>query len=410
MIRQYRTIREVAAPLMVIKNVVGVTYGELVEIMLPDAAPRLAKVLEVDGDAAVVQLYENADGVSIDASKARFLGRPHQLAVSADMLGRVFDGMGRPVDNGPEILAEAFCDIAGRPVNPVARDCPGGFIQIGVSAIDGFAPLVRGQSLPIFSAPGLPHTRLAAQIARQAKFPEKEKVAVVFAAVGITAEDYDFFMREFGRGGAIDRMATFVTLADDPPAQRIVVPTVAMTAAEQLAFEHDMDVLVIMTDMMNHADALREVSAASGETPGRRGYPGCLHAELASIYERAGRRVGKSGSVTLLPILTVPDGDENHPVADMTGYTTEGRIVLSPDLMRRGVTPPVDVLASSSRFGGSRGSDDVTDRLFEAYLKKDAEFCDAFEARFVSQGCDEDRTIEETLKIGRELLESHENL
>ncbi|MCF0120570.1 MAG: V-type ATP synthase subunit B, partial [Oscillospiraceae bacterium] len=330
MIKEYRTISEIVSPLMMIKGVSGVTYDELGEIELPNGEVRHCKVLEVNGDTAVVQLFENAAGINLKQSKVRFLGHPLELAVSGDMLGRVFSGMGKPKDGGPDIIAEEMCDINGLPMNPAARDYPNEFIQTGISTIDGLNTLVRGQKLPIFSGSGLPHAQLAAQIARQAKVlgDESSNFAVVFAAIGITFEESEFFIQEFNRTGAIDRTVLFSNLADDPAVERIATPRMALTAAEYLAFKKDMHVLVILTDITNYAEALREVSAAKKEVPGRRGYPGYLYTDLATMYERAGRRIGKSGSITMIPILTMPEDDKTHPIPDLTGYITEGQIIL----------------------------------------------------------------------------------
>ena len=434
MIKEYKTIHEIASPLMIVEQVAGVTYDELCEIQLPDGSLRRGKVLEVNGDRAVVQLYESAAGINLAESKVRFLGHPLELAVSEDMLGRVFNGMGQPIDGGPEILAEAHLDINGLPMNPAARAYPAEFIQTGVSTIDGLNTLVRGQKLPIFSGSGLPHANLAAQIARQAKVPGDEgKFAVVFAAIGITFEESEFFVQEFKRTGAIDRTVMFSNLADEPAVERISTPRMALTAAEYLAFEKDMHVLVILTDITNYAEALREISAAKKEVPGRRGYPGYLYTDLATMYERAGRRLGKSGSITMIPILTMPEDDKTHPIPDLTGYITEGQIILSRELHRKGIVPPVDVLPSLSRLkdkgiGAGKTREDhagVLNQLFAAYAAgKDAKelmtilgesalsetdkhyaaFAEAFEQKYVNQGNEVDRSIEETLAIGWELL------
>ena len=435
MIREYRTIQEIVSPLMVIRNVEGVTYDELAELELPNGEVRRCKVLEVDGDAAVVQLFESAVGINLAASKVRFLGRPLELAVSGDMLGRVFSGMGKPIDNGPEVLAESHKDINGLPMNPVSRDYPNEFIQTGVSSIDGLNTLVRGQKLPIFSGSGLPHAQLAAQIARQARVlgNETDNFAVVFAAIGITFEEAEYFVQEFNRTGAIDRSVIFTNLADDPAVERIATPRMALTAAEYLAFEKDMHVLVILTDITNYAEALREISAARKEVPGRRGYPGYLYTDLATMYERAGRRIGKAGSITMIPILTMPEDDKTHPIPDLTGYITEGQIILSRDLHRKGIMPPIDVLPSLSRLkdkgiGAGKTREDhanTMNQLFAAYsrgkeakelmvilgesaLSADdllfAKFSDEFEARYVSQGYDDNRSIIDTLTIGWDLL------
>ena len=434
MIREYKTIQEIASPLMIVKNVEGVTYDELAEIELPNGEVRRCKVLEVEDDHAVVQLFESAQGINLAQSKVRFLGHPLQLGVSEDMLGRVFNGMGEPIDGGPAILAEEHRDINGLPMNPAARAYPAEFIQTGVSTIDGLNTLVRGQKLPIFSASGLPHAALAAQIARQAKvLGDNENFAVVFAAIGITFEESEYFIQEFRRTGAIDRTVVFSNLANDPAVERIATPRMALTAAEYLAFEKDMQVLVILTDITNYAEALREVSAAKKEVPGRRGYPGYLYTDLATLYERAGRRIGKSGSITMIPILTMPEDDKTHPIPDLTGYITEGQIILSRDLYRKGIIPPVDVLPSLSRLkdkgiGEGKTREDhsgTMNQLFAAYArgkdakelmtilgeaalsdddKQFAKFADAFEQRYVNQGNDTNRTIEDTLNLGWELL------
>ena len=434
MIKEYKTIQEIASPLMIVKNVEGVTYDELAEIELPNGEVRRCKVLEVEDDHAVVQLFESAQGINLAQSKVRFLGHPLQLGVSEDMLGRVFNGMGEPIDGGPAILAEEHRDINGLPMNPAARAYPAEFIQTGVSTIDGLNTLVRGQKLPIFSASGLPHAALAAQIARQAKvLGDNENFAVVFAAIGITFEESEYFIQEFRRTGAIDRTVVFSNLANDPAVERIATPRMALTAAEYLAFEKDMQVLVILTDITNYAEALREVSAAKKEVPGRRGYPGYLYTDLATLYERAGRRIGKSGSITMIPILTMPEDDKTNPIPDLTGYITEGQIILSRDLYRKGIIPPVDVLPSLSRLkdkgiGEGKTREDhsgTMNQLFAAYArgkdakelmtilgeaalsdddKQFAKFADAFEQRYVNQGNNTNRSIEDTLNLGWELL------
>ena len=434
MIKEYRTIQEIAGPLMLVQNVQGVTYGELAEIRLQSGEIRRCKVLEVDGDNALVQLFESSTGINLAGSSVRFLGHGIELGVSVDMLGRVFDGLGNPIDDGPELLPEKRLDINGLPMNPAARAYPSEFIQTGVSAIDGLNTLVRGQKLPIFSGSGLPHADLAAQIARQAKvLDNSSQFAVVFAAVGITFEEADFFINDFRRTGSIDRTVMFMNLANDPAIERISTPRMALTAAEYLAFDQGMHVLVIITDITNYAEALREVSAARKEVPGRRGYPGYMYTDLAGMYERAGRREGSEGSITLIPILTMPEDDKTHPIPDLTGYITEGQIILSRDLYRKGLRPPVDVLPSLSRLkdkgigeGKTRADHSgVMNQLFAAYARgKDAKelmtilgeaaltdidklyakFADEFENRYVSQGYDTNRTIEETLAIGWELL------
>ena len=378
MIKEYKTISEVVGPLMLVKEVENVTYDELGEIILPSGEKRLCKVLEVNGDNALVQLFESSTGINLKESVVRFLGHGTQLAVSPDMLGRVFDGMGRPKDGGPEIIAEKMLDINGLPMNPAARDYPSEFIQTGVSAIDGLNTLVRGQKLPIFSASGLPHADLAAQIARQAKVKGSEgNFAVVFAAIGITHEEAEFFASDFRKTGAIDRTVLFMNLANDPAVERIATPRMALTAAEYLAFDLGMHVLVIMTDITNYAEALREVSAARKEVPGRRGYPGYLYTDLATMYERAGRKKGFEGSITMIPILTMPEDDKTHPIPDLTGYITEGQIILSRDLYRKGLKPPIDVLPSLSRLkdkgiGAGKTREDHADtmnQLFAAYAR-----------------------------------------
>ncbi|MBS4960679.1 MAG: V-type ATP synthase subunit B [Clostridiales bacterium] len=434
MMKEYRTIQEISGPLMVVNKVENVTYDELAEIELPNGETRYCKVLEVSKDNAVVQLFDSSAGINLAQSKIRFLGHSQQLGVSGDMLGRVFDGMGRPIDGGPEILAEKQMDINGVPMNPAARNYPSEFIQTGVSAIDGLNTLVRGQKLPIFSGSGLPHAKLAAQIARQAKVLGSDaNFAVVFAAIGITFEESEFFVQEFRRTGAIDRTVLFTNLANDPAVERIATPRLALTAAEYLAFEKDMHVLVILTDITNYAEALREVSAAKKEVPGRRGYPGYLYTDLATMYERAGRKLGKEGSITMIPILTMPEDDKTHPIPDLTGYITEGQIILSRDLYRKNIMPPIDVLPSLSRLkdkgiGAGKTREDhanTMNQLFAAYATGKeakelmavlgeaalsptdllyAKFAEEFEKRYVNQGFDENRSIEETLTIGWELL------
>lgn len=434
MLKEYKTIKEVAGPLMFVDQVEGVKYDELVEIELKNGEQRRGKVLEVSGSTALVQLFEGSTGININEGKVRFTGHSLELPVSTDMLGRVFDGLGRPKDGGPKIIPESRNDINGNPINPAARDYPSEFIQTGISAIDGLNTLVRGQKLPVFSGSGLPHARLAAQIARQAKVLGTEsKFAVVFAAIGITFEDADYFVSDFKRTGAIDRAVLFMNLANDPAIERIATPRMALTAAEYLAYEKDMHVLVIMTDITNYCDALREVSAARKEVPGRRGYPGYLYTDLATIYERAGRIRDRKGSITQIPILSMPEDDKTHPIPDLTGYITEGQIILSRELYRKGVMPPIDVLPSLSRLkdkGIGRGKTredhaDTMNQLFASYArgkeakelavilgegalsdtdKLFAKFADEFESRYVSQGDSEDRSIEETLTLGWELL------
>ena len=432
--KEYRTIQEVAGPLMLVKQVEGVTYNELGEIELSNGEKRRCRVLEINGTDALVQLFESSTGINLAESKVRFLGRQMELGVSEDMLGRVFDGLGRPIDGGSEIIPEKRMDVNGTPINPAARAYPQEFIQTGVSAIDGLNTLVRGQKLPIFSASGLPHAQLAAQIARQAKVRgENEQFAVVFAAMGITFEESNYFVESFRETGALDRTVMFSNLANDPAIERIATPKMALTAAEYLAFDKGMHVLVILTDITNYADALREVSAARKEVPGRRGYPGYMYTDLASIYERAGRQRGKEGSITMIPILSMPEDDKTHPIPDLTGYITEGQIILSRELYRKSIIPPIDVLPSLSRLkdkgigeGKTRADHSNTmNQLFSAYARgKDAKelmvilgeaaltdidklyakFADEFEKQYVAQGNETDRSIEETLDLGWKLL------
>ncbi len=434
MVKEYKTIEEVAGPLMVVRNVENVTYNELGEIELQNGEIRNCRVLEIDGDKALVQLFESSAGINLASSKVRFKGRSIELPVSGDMLGRVFDGMGRPIDNGPEMIPTETMDINGLPMNPAARNYPSEFIQTGISAIDGLNTLVRGQKLPIFSGSGLPHAQLAAQIARQAKVLNADSnFAVVFAAVGITFEEADFFVNDFKETGAIERTVMFLNLANDPAIERIATPRMALTAAEYLAFRENMHVLVIITDITNYAEALREVSAARKEVPGRRGYPGYMYTDLATIYERAGRNLYSEGSITLIPILTMPEDDKTHPIPDLTGYITEGQIILSRELYRKNIMPPIDVLPSLSRLkdkgiGAGKTREDhanTMNQLFAAYARGKeakelmtilgeaaltemdllyAKFAGEFEEKYVSQGFHTDRTIEETLNIGWELL------
>ncbi len=433
--KEYKTIQEVAGPLMLVREVEGVAYNELGEIELANGEKRRCRVLEINGTNALVQLFENSTGINLADSTVRFTGRQMELGLSLDMLGRVFDGLGRPIDDGPEIIPEKRMDVNGVPINPAARSYPQEFIQTGVSAIDGLNTLVRGQKLPIFSMSGLPHANLAAQIARQAKVRGKdEQFAVVFAAMGITFEESDYFVRSFRQTGALDRTVMFSNLANDPAIERIATPKMALTAAEYLAFDKGMHVLVILTDITNYADALREVSAARKEVPGRRGYPGYMYTDLASIYERAGRQKGRDGSITMIPILTMPEDDKTHPIPDLTGYITEGQIILDRELYRKGINPPINVLPSLSRLkdkgiGEGKTREDhsnTMNQLFSAYARgKDAKelmvvlgeaaltdmdklyakFADEFEKIYVSQGFETDRDINETLDIGWKLLE-----
>ncbi len=435
MIREYKTISEVAGPLMLVRGVKGAAYNELAEIILQNGEIRSCKVLEVNGEDALVQLFESSAGINLAESKVRFLGHGLELPVSEDMLGRVFDGLGRPADNGPELLADSKADINGLPMNPAARNYPSEFIQTGVSCIDGLNTLVRGQKLPIFSGSGLPHAQLAAQIARQSRVVNSDsRFAVVFAAIGITFEEADYFISDFRRTGAINRTVLFINLANDPAIERISTPRMALTAAEYLAFNCGMHVLVILTDITNYAEALREVSAARKEVPGRKGYPGYLYTDLATLYERAGRRRDSEGSITLIPILTMPEDDKTHPIPDLTGYITEGQIILSRDLYRRNIHPPIDVLPSLSRLkdkgiGAGKTREDHAgqmNQLIACYARgKEAKelmtilgeaalspidklyskFADEFENKYIAQGYNENRSIEETLEIGWRLLE-----
>ena len=434
MIKEYKTITEVVGPLMLVEEVENVKYDELVEIEQANGEKRIGKVLEINQDKALVQLFESSQGLNLPTSKVRFQGKSIELGVSQDMLGRVFDGMGRPTDDGPEIIPDKMLDINGEPLNPYARDYPAEFIQTGVSAIDGLNTLVRGQKLPVFSGSGLPHARLAAQIARQAQVLENDEgFAVVFAAIGITFEEADYFIKDFRRTGAIERAVLFMNFANDPAVERISTPRMAITCAEYLAYELGMHVLVILTDITNYAEALREVSAARKEVPGRRGYPGYLYTDLASLYERAGRIRDNKGSITQIPILSMPEDDITHPIPDLTGYITEGQIILSRELHMRGLEPPINVLPSLSRLkdkgigeGKTRKDHaDTMNQLFSAYSRgRDAkelavilgdaalsdvdkiyaEFATQFEERYISQGFNTNRTIMETLTIGWELL------
>ncbi len=434
MLREYFTIKEVSGPLVVVEKVRDVKYAELVEIELSSGLLQRGKVLEADLDRAVVQIFEGTLGVDVLKAKARFLGRTQQLGVSKDLLGRVFDGAGRPRDGGPQVIAEKYLDINGNPINPSARDYPQEFIQTGISAIDGMNPLVRGQKLPIFSGSGLPHIRLTAQIARQAKvLGKEEKFALVFGAMGITFEEADFFIKGFRESGALERSVLFINLANDPAIERISTPRLSLTCAEYLAFDLDMHVLVILIDMTFYCEALREISAARKEVPGRRGYPGYLYTDLATIYERAGRIKQGKGSITLLPVLTMPEDDKTHPIPDLTGYITEGQIILSRELHRKGIYPPIDVLPSLSRLKDKGIGEektradhaDVLNQLFACYAKgKEAKelavilgeealseldklylrFATEFEEKFVAQAEGENRSIIETLDKGWQLL------
>ena len=434
MLKEYRTVTEVVGPLMVVEGVEGVKYEELVEIELQTGEKRRGRVLEVNGDKAMIQLFEGSSGINLKNTSVRFLGKPLELGVSPDMIGRIFDGLGRPKDNGPKIIPEKKVDINGVPINPVSRDYPDEFIQTGISCIDGLNTLVRGQKLPIFSGSGLPHNEVAAQIARQANvLGSTEKFAVVFAAMGITFEEAQFFIDDFTKTGAIDRAVLFMNLADDPAIERIATPRMALTCAEYLAFEKDMHVLVILTDMTTYAEALRETSAARKEVPGRRGYPGYLYTDLSTIYERAGRIRGRKGSITQIPILTMPEDDITHPIPDLTGYITEGQIILSRELYKRGLKPPINIVPSLSRLkdkGIGKGKTredhaDTMNQIYAAYTagrearelatilgesalseadKAFAKFAEAFDKNYVDQGYNNNRSIVDTLELGWELL------
>ncbi|SFA92353.1 V-type ATP synthase subunit B [Clostridium frigidicarnis] len=434
MLKEYKTVREVVGPLMLVDGVEGVNFDELVEIELHTGELRRGKVLEVNGNKAMVQLFEGSAGINLKETKVRFLGKPLEIGVSEDMLGRVFDGLGRPKDGGPKIIPEKKLDINGTPINPVSRDFPSEFIQTGISAIDHLNTLVRGQKLPVFSGSGLPHAELATQIARQAKVLNSDsKFAVVFGAMGVTFEEAQFFIDDFTKTGAIDRAVLFINLANDPAIERISTPRMALTTAEYLAYEKGMHVLVILTDMTNYCEALREVSAARKEVPGRRGYPGYLYTDLSTLYERAGRLKGREGSITQIPILTMPEDDKTHPIPDLTGYITEGQIILSRELYKKGIMPPIDVLPSLSRLkdkGIGKGKTredhaDTMNQMFACYAqgkqakelavilgesalseadKKFAKFAERFEEEYVSQGFNTNRSIEDTLKLGWELL------
>lgn len=434
MLKEYKSVVEVVGPLMTVEGVEGVTYEELVDIELQNGEKRRGRVIEVNGDKAMVQIFEGSAGINLKETKVRFLGRPLELGVSPDMIGRVFDGLGQPIDNGPKIIPEKKLDINGMPINPASRDYPSEFIQTGISTIDGLNTLVRGQKLPIFSGSGLPHNNVAAQIARQAKvLGSGEKFAVVFAAMGITFEEAQFFIDDFTETGAIDRAVLFVNLADDPAIERLATPKMALTCAEYLAFDLGMHVLVILTDMTNYAEALREVSAARKEVPGRRGYPGYLYTDLSTIYERAGKIKGKPGSITQIPILTMPEDDITHPIPDLTGYITEGQIILSRELYKQGIEPPINAIPSLSRLkdkgiGKGKTREDHADTMNQIYAgytsgkdakelavilgesalsdsdKAFAKFATEFEEKYVNQGYYTNRTIEDTLNTGWDLL------
>ena len=432
--KEYQTLSELAGPLIMVEKTTSVMFDELVEIQLGNGDIRRGRVLEIESDRALVQVFEGTSGIDIDSTKVRFIGKTLSIPVARDMLGRVFNGRGAPIDGGAPIISETRLDINGVPMNPYSRDYPSEFIQTGISTIDGMNPMVRGQKLPIFSGSGLPHNRMAAQIARQATvISGHADFAVVFAAMGITFEEASFFMEDFRKTGALERTVMFVNLADDPAIERITTPRLALTAAEYLAFEHGIHVVVILTDLTNYCEALREISAARKEVPGRRGYPGYLYTDLATMYERAGRLKGRMGSITQIPILTMPEDDKTHPIPDLTGYITEGQIILSRGLHRKGIYPPVDVMPSLSRLkdkGIGKGKTredhaDLMNQLFAAYARgKDAKelaiilgegalteedkafaaFSSEFEDRYVRQGEYENRTVAETLEFGWELL------
>jgi V/A-type H+-transporting ATPase subunit B len=439
MLKEYQTVTNIYGPLMLVEQIDGAKYGHIVDIEIGDGSIRHGQILQVENDKVLVQVFEGTSGIDVKTSKVRFLSKPLELSVSPEILGRVFSGMGKPIDGGPEIIPDKMLNINGNPINPFGRDYPNEFIQTGISTIDGLNPLVRGQKLPIFSGSGLPHDNIAAQLARQATVLGKgEAFAVVFAAMGITFEAAQFFINDLTETGAIERAVMFINLANDPAIERIATPRFALTAAEYLAFEQDMQVLVILNDMTNYGEALRQISAARKEVPGRRGYPGYLYTDLATIYERAGRIKGKKGSITMVPVLTMPEDDKTHPIPDLTGYITEGQIILSRSLHRKSIAPPVDALPSLSRLkdkGIGKGKTredhaDLYNQLYAAYaMGKEAQelatimgeaalseedrkymtFANEFEARYISQGYYENRTIEQTLDLGWELLSMFEN-
>ncbi len=432
--KEYTSVSKISGPLVLVENIENVKYGEVVEVKLANGEIRQGQVLEAQEGAALVQMFASTQDLSLKGMRIRFLGHVLEINLSPEILGRTFDGLGRPRDGGPEIIPQKRMDINGSPINPYSRAYPQEFIQTGISAIDGMNTIVRGQKIPIFSGAGLPHATLAAQIARQARLlNEEEKFAVVFGAMGITFEEANFFIENFRSTGALERTVLFINLANDPVIERIATPRFALTAAEYLAFDLDMHVLVILSDMTNYAEALREVSASRKEVPGRRGYPGYLYTDLATLYERAGRIKGKKGSITLLPILTMPEDDRTHPIPDLTGYITEGQIFLSRELHRRGIYPPIDVLQSLSRLmrGGigegrtRKDHGDLSNQLYAAYSRgleakelavvlgeaalteediQFLEFAEAFEMEFIKQGEYENRSIFETLNLGWKLL------
>ncbi len=431
---EYSTVTEVSGPLLVLEGIAGAAYGEGVKIRSPTGEMRLGQVLEAHRDKAVIQVFEGTKGLDTKATSVRFTGETMKIPLSTDLLGRVFSGTGKPIDDGPAIIPEERRDINGEPINPTAREYPKEFIQTGISTIDGMNTLVRGQKLPIFSASGLPHNDLAAQIARQAKvLGGEEEFAVIFCAMGITSEEANFFISSFEQSGALERAVLFLNLADDPAIERIIIPRMALTAAEYLAFTKGMHILVILTDLTNYCEALREIAAAREEVPGRRGYPGYMYTDLSQIYERAGRIKGNEGSITQIPILTMPDDDITHPIPDLTGYITEGQIVLSRELHRKAIRPPINVLPCLSRLmkqgigkGRTRADhDQVSNQLYAAYAegvnlrdlvavvgeealterdRSYLKFSDVFEKEFISQGSEEDRTINDTLDLSWKLL------
>jgi V/A-type H+-transporting ATPase subunit B len=431
---EYTTIREISGPLLFVESVRGVGYGELARIRTPNGEERRGQVLEIGGGVAVVQVFEGTTGLDVAKTSIRFTGDTVKLPVSNDMLGRIFDGSGRPIDGGPRIIPDDYLDVNGNPINPFAREYPREFIQTGISTIDGMNTLVRGQKLPLFSASGLPHNAVAAQIARQAKVVgSDEPFTTIFAAMGITADELRFFRDDFEEQGAFDHVTMFVNLADDPAIERILTPRLALTAAEYFAIQEGNHVLVILTDMTNYAESLREISAAREEVPGRRGYPGYMYTDLATIYERAGRLHGSKGSITQMPILTMPGDDKTHPVPDLTGYITEGQLMVDRSLHRKGIYPPIDPAPSLSRLmkegiGKDKTREDhreVSDQLYYAFAegrsfrdlvavvgeealsardKLYLQFADEFEKKFINQGPYENRDIDTTLDLGWNLL------
>ncbi|HLD43770.1 MAG TPA: V-type ATP synthase subunit B [Candidatus Nanoarchaeia archaeon] len=431
--KEYKTISRVAGPLIFVKKTEPVGYAELVKVKLPDGTIKNGQVLDTSEEVVVVQVFEGTSGIDMSSS-VKFLGETIKLSCTEEMLGRILNGAGRPIDKGPEIIPKKRLEISGQAINPYSRASPADFIQTGISTIDGTNTLVRGQKLPIFSGSGLPHNEIALQIARQAKvLGQKEKFVVIFAAMGITNEEAQYFIRDFEKTGALERSVVFLNLADDPAVERLITPKMALTCAEYFAYELEMHVLVILTDMTNYCESLREIGAAREEVPGRRGYPGYMYTDLASIYERAGMIKGRKGSITQFPILTMIGDDITHPIPDLTGYITEGQIVLSRELHRKNIYPPVDVLPSLSRLmnlgiGKEKTREDhkqLSDQMYASYAegrdlrglvaivgeeslserdKRLLKFADAFEKRFVTQGKSDDRNIQTTLGIGWELL------